>query len=404
MCGGADGACAIGRQAACGVSRGRTCAPPNSNTARVRRTPLYDRHVAAGAKLVDFAGWEMPVQYPLGVRAEHMAVRERCGIFDVSHMGEIEVSGPEALSLLQLLLSNDISLIRVGGSQYSVLCDEQGGVLDDLFTYHVEPNRYLTVTNASNHERDLAWFRAHAGDFDVEVCDRIDDYAMLAVQGPRAREIVQAISDAPLPARMTAATRRLSGAEVLVCATGYTGEQGVELLLAPAHASALWDELCRRGASPAGLGARDTLRLEACFHLYGHELSLERDPIEAGLGWCCREDTDFIGSEAVRAARAALATTPTTPPAPPAMAATGERPQRLVAFMLDGPGIARQGNPVVGGGVVTSGTLSPCLDVGIGLAYVPSERSTVGTPLKIDVRGRLRPATIHSKPFVPKKA
>jgi aminomethyltransferase len=342
--------------------------------------------VAAGAKVVDFAGWEMPVQYPAGVRAEHMAVRERCGIFDVSHMGEIETSGPQSEVLLQRLLSNDVSKIAIGGSQYSVLCNEAGGVLDDLFTYRLEPQRYLTVTNASNHEHDLAWFRSHAGDFDVELYDRIDDYAMLAVQGPLAREIVQAISDAPLPARMTAATRRLAGAGALVCGTGYTGEEGVELLLAPEHAPTLWDELCRRGAAPAGLGARDTLRLEACFHLYGNDLSLERNPIEAGLGWCCREDTGFIGSEAVRAARAA------------------GPPEKLAAFKLDGPGIARQGNPVIGGGVVTSGTLSPCLDVGIGLAYVPTERSALGTPLQIDVRGRVRDARVHAKPFVAKNA
>src|SRR6478609_1653759 len=156
------------------------------NLRAVRRTALYDRHVAAGAKLVDFAGWEMPVQYPAGVRAEHMAVRERCGIFDVSHMGEIEVSGPQAEALLQRLLSNDVSHIPVGGAQYSVLCNESGGVLDDLFTYQVDPDRYITVTNASNHEADLAWFRSHAADFDVEVVDCIDRYAMLAVQGPRA--------------------------------------------------------------------------------------------------------------------------------------------------------------------------------------------------------------------------
>jgi aminomethyltransferase len=352
----------------------------------VRRTPLYDRHVAAGAKLVDFAGWEMPVQYTGGVRAEHMAVRERCGIFDVSHMGEIETSGPQAEALLQRLLSNDVSQIPVGGAQYSVLCSESGGVLDDLFTYRVDPGRYITVTNASNHKSDLAWFRAHAANFDVELADRIEDYAMIAVQGPRAREIVQAVSDTPLPARMTAATRRLSGAEVLVCGTGYTGEEGVELLVSPGDAPGLWDELARRGAVPCGLGARDTLRLEACFHLYGHELSAERDPIEGGLGWCCRENTGFIGAEAVSAARAA------------------GPPEKLVAFRLDGPGIARQDNPVVGGGVVTSGTLSPCLEVGIGLAYVPAGRSAVGTPLQIDVRGRVRDAQVHPKPFIQKRA
>lgn len=373
----------------------------------MRRTPLYERHVVAGAKLVDFAGWEMPVQYPEGVRAEHMAVRERCGIFDVSHMGEIETVGPQAEALLQRLLSNDVSKIPVGGgwggAQYSVLCDEQGGVLDDLFTYRLESDRYLTVTNASNHERDLAWFQSHAGDLDTQVLDRLEDYAMLAVQGPLAREIVQAISDAPLPARMTASPRRLSGAEVLVCGTGYTGEDGVELLLAPEDAPALWDELCHRGASPAGLGARDTLRLEACFHLYGNDLSLDRNPIEAGLGWCCREDTGFIGAEAIRGARAALATSVTSSRAEPVRSPAGELAERLIAFQLDGPGIARQGNPIVGGGVVTSGTLSPCLDVGIGMAYVPSGHTAVGTPLQIDVRGRLRDAKVHTKPFVAKK-
>ncbi len=354
---------------------------PTPQPGVLRRTPLYDRHVAAGAKLVDFAGWEMPVQYPAGVRAEHMAVRERCGIFDVSHMGEIETVGPQAEALLQMLLSNDVSKIPVGGAQYSVLCDERGGALDDLFTYRLEPDRYLTVTNASNHERDLAWFQAHAGDFEAQVLDRLADFAMLAVQGPRAREIVQAISDAPLPARMTASMRRLSGVEALVCGTGYTGEDGVELLLAPQDAPPLWDELCHRGAAPAGLGARDTLRLEACFHLYGNELSLDRDPIEAGLGWCCREDTGFVGSEAVRKARAA------------------GPPQRLVAFEIEGPGIARQGNPIVGGGNVTSGTLSPCLEAGIGMAYVPAEHAALGTLLQIDVRGKIRPAVVKQKPL-----
>ncbi|MGA9285698.1 MAG: glycine cleavage system aminomethyltransferase GcvT [Solirubrobacteraceae bacterium] len=369
----------------------------------LRRTSLHDRHVAAGAKIVDFAGWEMPVQYPEGLRVEHMAVRERCGIFDVSHMGEIETVGPQAEALLQRLLSNDVSKIPVGGAQYSVLSDEQGGVLDDLFTYRLESNRYLTVTNASNHERDLAWFQSHAGDFEAQVLDRLEDYAMLAVQGPLAREIVQAVSDTPLPARMTASARRLSGTEVLVCGTGYTGEDGVEILLAPEDAPALWDDLCHRGAAPAGLGARDTLRLEACFHLYGNELSLDRNPIEAGLGWCCRENTGFIGAQAIREARAAFGTTSTSSPEP-ARSPVGEPAERLIAFALDGPGIARQGNPVVGGGVVTSGTLSPCLDIGIGMAYVPSTHIAIGTPLQIDVRGRQRDAKVHTKPFVEKKA
>ncbi|MCW3069210.1 MAG: gcvT [Solirubrobacterales bacterium] len=366
-------------------------AAPSSRA--LRRTPLFDAHLAAGAKLVDFAGWEMPVFYggPSALRHEHMAVRSGCGIFDVSHMGEIETSGPQALELLQLLLSNDVAKMPIGGgaggAQYSVLCREDGGVLDDLFTYRLDIDRYMTITNASNHERDLEWFNRHARAFpDVDVADRIEDYAMLAVQGPLAREIVQAISDSPLPARMTAATRRLAGAEVIVCGTGYTGEEGVELLCATDDASLLWDALVRRGATPAGLGARDTLRLEVCFHLYGNELSTDRGPIEAGLGWCCREDTGFIGSDAVRAVRAAG----------PA--------EKLIAFVVEGPGIARQGNAVIGGGEVTSGTLSPSLGTGIGMAYVPAAQAAPGTRLELDVRGKMRPAVVKDKPLYRKAA
>jgi aminomethyltransferase len=206
----------------------------------VKRTPLYAAHLEAGAKLVDFAGWEMPVEYD-GIRAEHLRVRSSCGVFDVSHMGEIETSGPQALQLLQRLLSNDLEKLALGGAQYSVLCREDGGVLDDLFTYRTAPDRFLTVTNASNHDKDLAWFQAHAGDFDAEVHDSHDGYAMLAVQGPRAREIVQAMADAPLPNRFTTATRLLCGRSALVCGTGYTGEDGVEILCDPADAAALWD-------------------------------------------------------------------------------------------------------------------------------------------------------------------
>lgn len=350
----------------------------------LRRTPLYERHVEAGAKVVPFAGWEMPVSYE-GIRAEHVAVREAVGVFDVSHMGEIETHGPGAGALLQRLLSNDVSAIGVGGAQYSVLCREDGGVLDDLFTYRLEPDRFLTVTNASNHDSDLAWFGRHAGDFDVTIEDKLDDFAMLAVQGPRARDAVQALSDAPLPKRMTCAARTVAGARVLVCGTGYTGEDGVEILVAPDDAVRVWDELVRRGATPAGLAARDTLRLEACFHLYGNDLMVQRGPIEAGLGWCCKEDTGFVGAEAVRAAREAG----------PA--------EKLVPFKLTGQGIPRQHNPVVGGGIVTSGTLSPCLEVGIGMAYLPAGRAAPGTEIEIDVRGRVRPAVVTTRPLYAKE-
>ena len=353
----------------------------------MKRTPLYDNHVAAGAKLVDFAGWEMPVMYtgpPAPIKAEHVAVRTAVGMFDVSHMGEIETSGPDAEAFLQRILSNDVSKIAPGGAQYSVLCREDGGVLDDLFTYSFGSNRYLTVTNAANHAKDLAWFQQQAAEFDVDVDDSAERYAMLAVQGPTAREVVQAIADAPLPARMTAEPRTLNGRMAIVCGTGYTGEDGVEILCDPGDAPMLWDELVKHGARPAGLAARDTLRLEVCFHLYGNDLMESRGPIEAGLGWCCKEDTGFIGAEAIRAARE-------SGPA-----------EKLVPFKLTGPGIARQGNPVVGGGEVTSGTLSPCLDIGIGMAYLPAENASEGTEFAIDVRGKKRGAVVARKPLYSK--
>jgi aminomethyltransferase len=327
----------------------------------------------------------MPVQYE-GVRAEHVAVRTGCGVFDVSHMGEIETTGPGSLDLLQRLLSNDVSKLEVGGAQYSVLCQDDGGVLDDLFTYRLGDDRYLTVTNAANHESDHEWFQRHAGEFDAEVIDRIDHYAMLAVQGPKARAIVSTLIDAQLPPRMHTAELPFGDEGVLVCGTGYTGEDGVEVLLAPDDAVAFWNGLLDAGATPAGLGARDTLRLEVCFHLYGNDMDSSRNPIEAGLGWCCKEDTGFIGSEAVAGARAA---------------GTAEK---LVAFKLSERGIPRQGNAVLdatgaAAGTVTSGTLSPCLDEGVGMAYVRADLAEVGTEIEIDVRGKRRPARIESRPL-----
>jgi glycine cleavage system T protein (aminomethyltransferase) len=351
----------------------------------LRRTSLYDRHVAAGAKLVPFAGWEMPVQYE-GIRQEHVNVRRAAGVFDVSHMGQIETRGPDALAFLQRMLSNDLRRLPEGGAQYSVLCREDGGVLDDLFTYRLAECEFLTVTNAANHERDLAWLQSHADGFDVDVLDVASRFAMLAVQGPRAREVVAELSDGALPSRFHVTERSVAGAAMLVCGTGYTGEDGVELLLDPDDAPGVWDALLAAGVAPAGLGARDTLRLEVCFHLYGNDLMETRGPIEAGLGWCCREATGFIGSEAVAAVREAGPT------------------EKLAPFLIDGPGIARQGNPVIGGGEVTSGTFSPCLERGIGMAYVPTERSEPGTRLQIDVRGTVRAAVVDRKPLYRKDA
>jgi aminomethyltransferase len=351
----------------------------------LRRTPLYEQHVAAGARLVPFAGWEMPVQYQ-GVSAEHLAVRSACGVFDVSHMGEVETEGPGALELLQRLLSNDVAKIEVGGAQYSLLCREDGGVLDDLFTYRLADDRYLTVTNAANHERDLGWFREHAGEFDCEVHDRLSDWAMLAVQGPEARAIVAGLAEGDLPPRMHTASLAVARSQCLVCGTGYTGEDGVEVLCPPEHAAALWTALLDGGAIPAGLGARDTLRLEVCFHLYGNDLSEDRNPIEAGLGWCCKEETGFIGADAVAVARRDGTT------------------QKLAPFVLTERGIPRQGNGVIGpggatAGIVTSGTHSPSLERGIGLAYVDAPLAEPGTAVEIDVRGKRRPARIESKPL-----
>jgi aminomethyltransferase len=356
--------------------------PPAADT--LRRTPLFHRHEAAGAKLVPFAGWEMPVQYE-GIRPEHIAVRTRAGVFDVSHMGEVETSGPDAEAFLQRVLSNDVTKIAERGAQYSVLCRDEGGVLDDLFTYRLEDGRFLTVTNAANHEKDLAWMREHADGLDVEVEDRLADWAMLAVQGPDARDAVGGLTEGELPPRMRTADLTVAGVECLVCGTGYTGEDGVELLIPPDRAGEVWDALLGAGVTPVGLGARDTLRLEACFHLYGNDLSEDRNPIEAGLGWCCKLETDFVGADALRGF---------------------EPEQTIVPFAFTGPGIPRQGNPVKaehGEGEVTSGTLSPCLDVGIGMAYVPVEDTEPGTPIEVDVRGKPRRAEVREKPLYKKE-
>jgi aminomethyltransferase len=325
----------------------------------------------------------MPVHYE-GIRQEHIAVRTHAGVFDVSHMGEIETSGPDAEPFLQHLLSNDVSKLPLQGAQYSVMCRDDGGVLDDLFTYRIG-DRFLTVTNASNHERDFAWLREHATDFDVEVRDVADRYAMLAVQGPHARAIVVRTLAIQLPPRMRVAAVRIGGRPALACGTGYTGEDGVELLLDPEVAPAIWAELLDAGVVPCGLGARDTLRLEVCFHLHGNDLTPDRNPIEAGLGWCCKEETGFVGAEAIaRARREGTAET-------------------LAPFEIDGAGIPRHGNPVLTDGEavgeVTSGTFSPSLERGIGMAYVRSDLAEPGTEVEIDVRGKRRAARIGSKPL-----
>jgi aminomethyltransferase len=355
------------------------------NVAALRRTPFFEQHEELGAKLVPFAGWEMPVLYE-GIREEHSAVRTHAGMFDVSHMGEVEVEGPGALGFLQLVLSNDIAKVAVGGAQYSCLCNETGGVIDDLFCYRLGTDRYLIVTNAANHEIDLQWLGRWSRDYDVAVRDVADRYAMLAVQGPHARAVLAGTLKLDLPERFHVAAMNVGRRPALVCGTGYTGEDGVEMLIDPDVAIPIFKELRLAGVVPCGLGARDTLRLEVCYPLHGNELTPERNPIEADLGWCCKEETGFLGSPAVAAARAE---------------GTAER---LVPITIEGAGIPREGHSVLGEhgehvGVVTSGTFAPSLEIGAGMAYVRSDLAAPGTEVEIDVRGKRRPARIASKPL-----
>src|SRR5579884_3369822 len=341
----------------------------------LRRTPLHDRHVALGARMVAFAGWEMPVQYE-GVIAEHKAVRGDAGVFDVSHMGELEVEGPTARDLLQAMLSNDVDRLRPGHAQYTLLTNEDGGILDDLILYRLEEHRFLIVANASNTDVVYRWVKEHElrGS---DVRDVSDEYALLAVQGPRSLE---RLGLAPAKA-FTWAMGELDGVEVMVNRTGYRGEEGVELACMADDAGELWDAILARGVVPCGLGARDTLRLEVCFPLHGNDIGPQWDAISSGLGWVCALDKEFVGAEALRG-----------------VASRGPE-RKLVAFTMTEQAIPRRGMPIEGGGEVTSGSLSPMLEVGIGLGYVPAASCAVGTELTVDVRGRPRRAQVAAKPI-----
>jgi aminomethyltransferase len=346
----------------------------------LQRTPLYDRHVEAGARMVPFAGYEMPVQYE-GVIPEHRAVRRDCGVFDVSHMGEIHVDGPTAQAFLQSMLSNDVDRLEDGGAQYTLLTNERGGIVDDLIAYRMAHGNFFLVVNASNRSAVNAWLteREPRG---TEVRDASDEYGLLAVQGPRSLERL-GLPEAPT---FTHAIGELDGIEVMVCRTGYTGEKGVEICCAAEDAPALWDAVVTRGATPCGLGARDTLRLEVCYPLHGNDITTDTDAISAGLGWACALDTEFTGAEALRRIKA-------------------EGPaRRLVPFVMEERAVPRQGMPIEGGGEVTSGTHSPMLDVGIGMGYVPSAAAGPETELVIDVRGKPRRARVVKKPIYRKEA
>jgi aminomethyltransferase len=343
------------------------------------RTPLYERHVALGARMVPFAGWEMPVQYE-GVIPEHRAVREDCGVFDVSHMGRFEFEGPKVPAALQRLLSNDIEKVDVGGAQYTLLTNETGGIIDDLIVYRVEGGRFFLIVNASNREADFEWIGGHGG-AGTDLRDKTDEFALLAVQGPRALERL-GLDDAPA---FTFAMGDVAGIEAMVNRTGYTGEKGVELMVMAEDAAALWDAVIERGAKPCGLGARDTLRLEVCYPLHGNDIGPDTDAISAGLGWVCALDTEFIGVEELRRIKA-------------------EGPERkLVAFVMQDAGIPRQGMAIAEGGEVTSGSHSPMLDRGIGMGYVPAEHADPGSTLTVDVRGKPRRAEVVKKPIYKKE-
>jgi aminomethyltransferase len=348
-------------------------------SATLRQTPLHDAHVSLGARMVPFAGWDMPVQYE-GVIAEHLAVRSRAGVFDVSHMGQIHVDGPAAQAFLQTMLSNDVDRIADGGAQYTLLTNETGGIVDDLIVYRLSHGAFLLVVNAGNREAAFGWLKEREPR-GTEVRDASDEYALVAVQGPASLELL-GLDEAPA---FTHALEQVGGVEAMVCRTGYTGEKGVELLCPVEDAVVLWDAVLAAGAAPCGLGARDTLRLEVCYPLHGNDITQDTDAISAGLGWVCALDTEFTGSAELRRVKA-------------------EGPdRRLVAFVMEEKAVPRQGMTIAGGGEVTSGTHSPSLDVGIGLGYVPTARAVVGAELEIDVRGKPRRARIVEKPIYRKE-
>jgi aminomethyltransferase len=345
----------------------------------LRRTPLYEEHKSLGARLVDFAGWEMPVQYE-GIKAEHNAVRNHAGLFDVSHMGEVVFRGPDAEEAVQRLVTRDVTRQETGQAGYSAVCYEDGGTVDDVIVYR-RPDDFLVVVNASNREKDLDHFRENTQDLDVEVADESDDWALLAVQGPEAAGILQDFTDADLsnlkPFRFVEGA--IGGAKTSISRTGYTGEDGFELYLSPDDAPHLWRELLEAGATPAGLGARDTLRLEAGMCLYGNELDPETTPLEAGIDFAVHLDKEqeFIGQEALRREK------------------EEGLGKKLVGFEVEGRGIARHDYPVRAGeenvGRVTSGTLSPTLGKAIGLALV-----SPGVEDRFEVLIRDRPVEAHA--------
>ncbi len=357
------------------------------------RTPLFDVHVRAGARIVEFAGWEMPVQYA-GILDEHRAVRTRAGLFDVSHMGEVVFRGPKALESLQRLFTNDLSKCADGQAMYGCLCRDSGGIVDDVVAYRRGGDDLLVCVNAANRTKDFEWLRDHAAGADVR--NESDEWAQLALQGPAAAGVLQKLTSVRLSSvgtyRFT--TGDVAGVPCLVARTGYTGEDGFELFCPPDRAARLWDALLEagegEGVCPAGLGARDSLRLEVAYRLYGSDMDDGTTPLEAGLGWVVKlEKSDFVGREAlVRQKDAGV-------------------PRKLVGFTLTDPGIARHGYKALRDGqvvgTVTSGTKSPSLGISIGLAYLPAALGAEGSTFAVEIRGRAAAARVVKTPFLSRK-
>jgi aminomethyltransferase len=354
------------------------------------RTPCYDWHVSHGGRMVEFGGWEMPVQYS-SIVAEHQAVRNAAGLFDIAHMGRVKFSGPDAAKLLRHLVTNDVHRLAVGRIQYALVTNEQGGILDDVLVYRF-PDFHLLVVNASNRPKILAWIEQHRSGFDATVEDQTLAQFMLALQGPLSQSILQPLIELDLSnlkyyqGRQTA----VLGQPAIVSRTGYTGEDGFEVIVPSSHGVALWEALMSQGADagllPAGLGCRDTLRLEAAMPLYGHELNEQIDPFTAGLAFGVTLDKDaFIGREALVAKKADT-----------------HRPKR-VGLVLGSKRIAREGALVFAGdqqiGHVTSGTFSPTFEKSIAMAYVAPDHAAVGTSLHVDIRGQRETAQVVKLPF-----
>ncbi|HEY5220022.1 MAG TPA: glycine cleavage system aminomethyltransferase GcvT [Gemmatimonadaceae bacterium] len=361
----------------------------NDSTTALKRTPFHDLHVALGAKMVPFAGFEMPVQYPTGITAEHNAVRQKCGLFDVSHMGEFRITGPQAVEFVSRVTTNDVAALAVGQVHYSGILNDRGTFEDDCLVYRFA-DHIMMVVNASNKDKDFAHIRAQLGTFDAKLEDISDDIALLALQGPEAQRILQPLTDVDLESIgyyyfSMGAVAGVGG--IIVSRTGYTGEDGFELYFPAAHATRIWNALMMSGqVTPTGLGCRDSLRLEMGMALYGNDIDDSVTPLEANLGWIVKmKKGDFTGRAALEAQK------------------TAGVPRKLVGFTIADRSFPRHGYPVFVNGVpsgeVRSGTMSPSCNIAIGTAYVPTDHAKPGNTLEVEIRGKRLTGTIVKTPF-----